>query len=301
MKAHPDLIICNRALCLMTRCMKIGSIVLSLWAGLGLRPLLFAQPAQYGKNAQGNRIEVEGTLKAWQGNMMQVVSQDGKVAAFPIPDRPGAVRFKAKLKLEALSRGMMVRVEAPAAGGQFLEPFKLIEVFVPDPSKLSGKSSPLERSLNVPGIYPVSMLTQQTPGSMPSPNVRVIGAIVGVSPGKLSLQCGTKSLTLDLAESVSVDFLGNTLQYAKQGDRVRTTGQLNTSTGQFSATTVEVTGAKPIGNDAPPQPTMPLEAMKLRVKEKSKAKSKKEEPAMVPDNPETTPVPSLEPGVPKPE
>jgi hypothetical protein len=301
MKAQPTLIICSQPFCFLSRQAIIGSIVLSMSASLVLTSHSYAQPAQYGKNTQGNRLEVEGTLKAWQGNMMQIVSQEGKVAAFPIPDRPGAVRFKAKLKFEAVTRGMMVRVEAPATGGQFLEPFKSIEVFLPDPSKMSGKSSPLDRSWNIPGIYPMSMITMQTPGSMPSPNVRVVGAVIGVNANKLLLQCGSKQTTLDLSESVSVDFLGNTLQYAKPGDHVRTSGQLNPSTGQFMANSVEVTAAKPIGNDAPPQPTMPLESMKLRVKEKSKAKSKNEGPVMVPENPEATPTPAIEPGIPKPE
>jgi hypothetical protein len=234
--------------------------------------------------------------------MMQVVSKEGKMVAFQIPDRPGSVKFKGKYKFESLTRGMMVRVEAPAAGGQFLEPFKSIEVFLPDQSKMNARSSPTDQSLNVPGIYPVSMFTKQIPGSMPSPNVRVVGAIVNASPNKLALQCGPKSLTLDLTDAVSVDFTANTLQFAKQGDHVKTTGYYNPATGQFSASSIEVNGAKPLGNDPPPQAAMPPEAMKLRVKEKSKSKSKKETPADAPENPEAMPaLPALSPEAPAPK
>lgn len=280
----------------------LPEVALAVLVCVGLSSFVVAQPANYGKNPPGNRVEVAGTLKAWQGNMLQIVNKEGQMVAFQIPDRPGSVKFKGKYKFESLTRGMMVRVDAPAAGGQFLEPFKSIEVFVPDQSKMTARSSPNDQSLNVPGIYPVSMLSRQIPGSTPSPNIRVVGSIVNSAPSKLALQCGPKSITLDLADPVTVDFTASNLQFARQGDQVKATGYYNPATGQFSASSMEVNGVKPLGIDPPPQAVMPPEGMKLRVKEKSKSKSKKESPMDAPENPEALPaLPALSSEVPAPK
>lgn len=247
---------------------------LSLVIAVALTSVASAQPGPYGNNGKAQRVPIEGKLQGTQGTMAQVIDDQGRALVFQLPQ--AGLRFKAPMKPESLAKGMLVRVEAPATGGKFLEPHKSLEVIVPDPSKMN---TPIERAMQTPGVYPLSQLLPKQPGQMANPNVRVIGIVVGVEPGKVAVNCGGKPMVLELADPVRIEYLSNNLQFAQQGDRVRGSGQMNN--GQLYAMSLEVTGSKPIGNDAPAQ-QMPLEAMKLRVKEKSKSKSKKEAPESSP-------------------
>ncbi len=254
----------------LMRNLSMTPVRLSLLLTIALTSIASAQPGPYGNNGKAPRIPIEGKLQGVQGNMAQVVNDQGQAITFQLPQN--GVRFKAPMKFESLAKGMLVRVEAPATGGKFLEPLKLLEVVVPNPSKMN---TPNERSMQTPGIYPLSQLLPKQPGQAANPNVRVVGYVVGVEPGKVALNCGGKPMMLELADPVHVEYQSSHLQFAKQGDRVRGSGQANN--GQLYATSLEVTGSKPIGNEAPAQ-QVPLDAMKLRVKEKAKTKSKKETP-----------------------
>jgi hypothetical protein len=254
--------------------------------------IAIAQPPNMAQKQ--TRTEFNGKLQGMQGAMLQIVTDQGQPVVLQF--NPQAVRFEAAMKLENLKKGMAVRIEEPALNGKFLEPIRLLEVFIPDPSKMNAKSLD-ERSRYSPGIYPVSQLRKPVPGQQPSPNVRLVGLVVGIEPGKLGLQCGPNSMVIDLAESVSVKFTASSMQFAQPGDSVRGSATRDSSTGQWAAAgSIEVRSSKPFGEAS--QAMARPEEMKLQVKEKSKAKSKKKEPVPTAPSPELE-TPTPEAGVPK--
>ena len=240
-------------------------------------PTVFDQPPKaWGQAAASRsrggslpRIELEGRLAAWQGNILRVIADDGRSLVFAIPAKPNALRFQAPLQGQRLSQGMLVRIEAPAAAGQFLEPIKSLEVVFPDPNARNNRSSLAERSLTTPGIYPLSQLYPPSPGKGATPNVRVVGLVLGQQEQKLMLQCGPKTLTVELAADVSMEVKASHLRFASTGDRVRASGQLDPNSQQFVASSLEVTGAKPLFD--PSSRSAPTAVTKLGVKARTKS------------------------------
>jgi hypothetical protein len=261
---------------------------LVIFAGLDRPPKASGQ-ATAGRSRGGSlpRIELEGRLAAWQGNMLRVIADDGRSLVFAMPAKPNAIRFQASLKDQRLSQGMLVRIEAPAAAGQFLEPIKSLEVVFPDPNARNPKSSLAERSLSTPGIYPLSQLYPPSPGKMANPSVRIVGSVVGQQEQKLVLQCGPKTLTIELAPDVSMEVKAPHLRFAATGDRVRASGQFDPSNQQFVASSLEVIAAKPLFD--PSSRAAPSAVTKLGIK--ASTKSGKKEDAAATDLP--TPAPAM--------
>ena len=240
-------------------------------AGCPLSTLTYAQQnGPYGQNGP-SKLELEGKLQAWQNGMMRIVNATGQPVLFALPQSENAIRFTAPVELAALQKGMMVRIQAPASpNGPFLEPIRSLTLFTPDPTKLK---TPMDRSMNFPGIYRMAELQRPVPGEMASPDVRVIGAIIGVEPSTLTLQCGNGPLKLELSETPSIELIASSLDLARPGDSVKAIVVGNPSTNQFNALSLSVEAAKPIAAPTPPTVTT-QESFKLRVKEKAKSKLK---------------------------
>jgi len=241
---------------------------------------LAQQNNPYGAKAQP-KIEIDGKLQAWQGGMMRIVNSAGQNVAFALPQSPNGIRFTAPVELGVLKKGMFVRIQAPVGtNGLFLEPINSLTLFTPDRNKMA---TPLDRSMNVPGIYPLSQLQQQVPGQMRSPDVRIVGTVIGVEPNSLALQCGNKPMKLELSESPKIELNSSSLEFAKPGDSVRGTAVGNPATNQIVATNISVQSSKLITAPAPTAATG-QEGVKLRVKEKTKTKLKTLEMKEKPDS-----------------
>jgi hypothetical protein len=236
--------------------------------------IVSAQPNNpYGSSTKGQpKIEIDGKLQAWQGGMMRIVNSAGQSIAFALPQSPNAIRFTAPVELGALKKGMFVRIQAPVGpNGQFLEPVNSLTLFTPDRSRMT---TPNDRSMNVPGIYRVRDLVKQIPGEMGSPDVRIVGTVVGVETNAIALQCGNKPMKIELSESPKIELTTSSLEFAKPGDGVRGSGYGNPATNQIAATNISIQSTKLITAPAPPAAVLGQEGMKLRIKEKAKSKSK---------------------------
>ncbi|MDZ4851149.1 MAG: hypothetical protein SGI77_17820 [Pirellulaceae bacterium] len=245
----------------------------------------YAQPnGPYGNNGP-TRIELEGKLQAWQGGMMQIVNVAGQPIMFTLPQSPAGIRFTVPVEKAALKPGMVVRFQAPAANGAFLDPIRTLTIFAPDSSKISARSSAIERSMSVPGIYRLSELYRAAPGESASPDVRIVGAILQIEANMLSLNCGNTPMKVELADSPKIEFNSSSLDLARPGDAVKGSATFNPNANQLVASTISVTGAKALTAEAPvvssPATT------KLRVKETPKSKVKASKKAAIPDSPES--------------
>ena len=230
----------------------------------------------YGAKA-APKIELDGKLQAWQGGMMRIMTSSGQPLLFALPQSPNGIRFIAEVDQGALKRGMFVRIQAPATStGQFLESVNALTIFVPDRSKMNAKMTPQDRSMQMPGVYRVAQLQRTAPGEMGSPDVRIVGSILGIESNMLALQVGNGPMKVELAESPKIELNTSSLEYAKPGDSVTGSAMLNPATNQLGATNITVRAAKPIKSEAPPT-TVAAESMKLRVKEKAKSKLKSPE------------------------
>lgn len=228
------------------------------------------------------KIEIDGKLQAWQGGMMRIVNSAGQNVAFALPQSPNGIRFTAPVELGVLKKGMFVRVQAPVGpNGLFLEPINALTLFTPDRTKMT---TPVDRSMNVPGIYRVSQLQKQVPGEMGSPDVRIVGTVIGVESNAIALQCGNKPMKLELSESPKIELNSSSLEFAKPGDSVRGSTIGNPATNQIMATSISVQSTKLITAPAPVPATAGQEGVKLRVKEKPKSKLKTPEMNDKPDS-----------------
>ena len=256
--------------------------------------IAFAQPNNPYGNQGAQRVEIDGRLQGWQGGMMQILNSANQAVIFSLPQNLDAIHFACPVEKGALKKGMMVRIQAPVApNGQFLDPVAALILFTPDPAKANAQSSLNERSVNVPGVYRMSDIYRPKPGESASPDVRIVGAIIGLEQNMLGLQCGNVPMKIELSESPRIELNTSSLGYAKPGDTVRANGVMNVATNEIVATSVTVTGSKAITADAPPPTMQPTS--KLRIKEKPKSKSKKPEPTEKP----TEPPPSEEKPEPK--
>lgn len=268
--------------------MKSISIVVMILSSLVTPAILAQQNSPYGAKGP-SKVEFEGKLQAWQAGMMRIVSSDGKPIVFGLPQSSNGIRFTVPVDRSALKPGMTVRIQAPVSGnGQFLEPIGAMTIFVPDRSKISERSSIAERSLNVPGIYPLKMIYPTSPGATPSPDVRIVGTIASIDQNFLAMQCGSGPMKIELSENAKIELTMSSLDYAKPGDSVKGVAAMNPATNQPVALSVTITGVKPLmGTPSTPQ----FEAPQLRIKEKSKSKLKKpetkDEPKMT-ETPEST-------------
>jgi hypothetical protein len=221
------------------------------------------------------KMELEGKLQAWQGGMMRITNSAGQPMMFSLPQSPNGVRYTVDVDLGVLKRGMFIRIQAPVGPtGQFLEPVNFMTLFTP--AKLSSRVTPVERSMNVPGVYPMAQIQPPRPGEMGSPDVRIVGSVLAVEPTAITLQCGRGPMKIEIAENPTIEMIANSLEFAKPGDSVRGSAVVNPSNHQIAATSITITGAKKI-TAPPPATPVATEGVKLRVKESPKSKLKSAE------------------------
>ncbi len=254
--------------------------------------LALAQPNNPYGNQGPPRIAIDGKLKAWQGGTMQVVGPTGQAFVFALPQNPNGIIFSAPVDKAALKKGMMVRIQAPVGpNGQFLDPVRTLTIFVPDPTKSSSQSSLNDRTMNVPGVYRMNDIYHPKLGEAGSPDVRIVGAIIGIEQNVLGLNCGNGPMKIELDANPLIEMITSSLDYARPGDPVTGSAYMNPSTDQLVASSVMIKGVKAITADAPPPTAAPTS--KLRVKEKTPSNSKKPslkgKPEMVEKPAEPTP------------
>lgn len=259
--------------------------------------LAFAQPNNPYGNQGVQKVEIDGKLQGWQGGRMQILNSANQAILFSLPQNPNAIHFSCPVEKAALKKGMMVRIQAAVApNGQFLDPLASLIVFTPDPAKANAQSSLNDRSVNVPGVYRMSDIYRPKPGESASPDVRIVGAIIGLEQNILGLLCGNVPMKVELSESPRIELNTSSLGYAKPGDTVKVNAVMNVAANEMVATSVTITGSKAIMADAPPPTVQPT--TKLRLKEKPKAKSKKLVPTEKPEmseKPESTEKPTEPP------
>jgi hypothetical protein len=220
--------------------------------------------------------------------MMRISNAAGQNMAFALPQSPNAIRFTAPVELGVLKKGMFVRIQAPVGpNNQFLEPVNSLTLFTPDRNRMT---TPNDRSMNVPGIYRVRDLQKQVPGEMGSPDVRIVGTVIGVEPNSLTLQCGNRPMKIELSESPKIELTASSLEFAQPGDSVRGSAVGNPATNQLIATSISIQSKKVITAPSPPVAAVGQEGMKLRIKEKAKSKTKSPE---MTDKPEATEKPEM--------
>jgi len=277
-------------------------------AFVSLRPSsLLAQFAGQGE------VELAGTFEGAQGEMIRLKDPQGNFVVAALIPRRSTVTYSGKADRAILKRGTFVRFTSHAGpDGNFLSPVGSVELYVPNPELLERRASPLDMSYTHPGVYVMAMILPQQPGELPNPDVRVVGRIMAIEETVMGLQCGERTLKLEIEANLHVTIESPTLEFARSGDAITGKGVFNSETRQLMIQSLRVTGAKTLGTEqaanAPGPQTKMLEKKmpekKMTAKEKAQAKkdaalakknkkANKDQPEIKETLPaETTPAPS---------
>jgi len=245
-------------------------------AFVNLRPSsLLAQFAGQGE------VELAGTFEGAQGEMIRLKDPQGNFVVAAINLRRSTVTYSGKADRAILKRGTFVRFTSHAGpDGNFLSPIGSVELYVPNPAQLESRASPLDMSYTHPGVYVMAMILPQLPGELPNPDVRVVGRIMAIEETALALQCGERTLKLEIEANLHVTIESPTLELARSGDAITGKGVFNSETGQLMIQSLRVTGAKTLGTEQAAKPPVPQTKMlekkmsekKMTAKEKAQAK-----------------------------
>jgi len=244
--------------------------------GLSLLPLatLVFLPIQVQAQAT---VELAGTLDAAQGDLVRLKDPQGNVVMATVVKGRTVITYTGTANRGVLRPGSFIRfTQAAGADGMFLTPIRSVELYFPSPAVINRRASPVEMSLTHPGVYYMAAITAPEPGGSLNPDVRVVGRIVAMEGNSIALQCGDKSLKLEMDPDYHVTLNATSLEWAQSGDTIQGTAMFNPANGQLIIQGLNVQGSKPVGPlqaaAAPGGDKKPIAEKKMTAKEKAKAK-----------------------------
>ena len=214
-------------------------------------------------------IDVKGTLKDSQRNLMVITRDDGTDVTVKLHDDPTRLRFVADAKLVFVRPQMMARTTVSLGpAGLPVSPVGQIELFQPVPTAAVTGSA---KEGFTPGIHSASHDKPNPQQGFVPGNYNVVGMVVGLDSKGVYLNTGRGVIAIPLTPEAKVGIVYNNLSLAQQGDPVTVSGfhQPPDET-QVVASSVVIRPARVFGEG---------EENPRRRAPKSRTKNKPEEPA----------------------
>jgi len=167
-------------------------------------------------------IELKGTLKDSQRNLIVVTRDDGTDVTVKLHDDPTRLRFIADAKLAFLRPQMMARTTVNLGpAGVPVSPAELIELFQPVPTaSLPGSA----KDSFTPGVHSASHEKPNPQLGFVPGNYQVVGMIVGMDSKGVYLNAGRGPMPIPLSPEAKIGLVYHNLSLAQQGDPVTVSG-----------------------------------------------------------------------------
>ncbi len=210
--------------------------------------LLVSSPCLAQNNRERKNMRVEGgTIKAMQGQILQVADSEGAQYYVKVPARADSIKLQGSATPEWLGRGMTVRFVAKFdKKGKAVSEVSQIEVFTPTRE-------------DKPGVFPDSGLgagsgelfsnKPKNPDEAEASSMKVVGQVVGARKGSLYVRAANATVQVKMSDRAKVSVAIADLRLMRPGDKVSFNGwYYPEQPQQIYANSVTVTAANPIGS-----------------------------------------------------
>ena len=184
-------------------------------------------------------VQIQGTLTATNGKILQVKQADGNDIYVQLPTAPNAMQYEAELTPQQIQRGMSARFTSSVdamTNGPIVG--KNVELFATEEAKNYNAKDPSVMIRYISGIYPSSVLS----GNPESTAVYVVGQVVGLKDNSLIINAG-QPINVQMPVDSKFKFKTMSMQFAKIGDQVVGNGiTYNPQSRQVVASNLTVVG-----------------------------------------------------------
>lgn len=229
-------------------------------------------PGQNRREPEREGVQIAGTVKDFQGSVLQVTANDGETWLVKLNTNRNApqdaMTYTAKATFDWLRAGMFVRFRANVNQRLLVDgPVNELTVFTPSPENPLGIVP--EANLGQ-GIF-ADTAPEKKPDKDRSVLCNVAGRLVGSKKGKLLIAAGVGSLSIEVPDDVKIHVEIADLSFMQPGDKVEIAGwKYQMVPGRAVADRIAVSAEKPLTGPVPKSSRDATSKTKDKEREKGK-------------------------------